>query len=295
LADGAEDCVLRRLKVARPIVKWAGGKTGLLNELLPRVGAKVRTYAEPFAGGAALFFKLASADKAFARAILCDRNPELVACYTAVRDHVDQVLAALENYHYDKDLYYEVRDQDPEQLSDVDRAARLLFLNHTCFNGLWRVNASGKFNVPFGRYKNPRIKDESGLRAASTALARAKIMKGDFTLATKSLGPGDFAYFDPPYVPLSRTAAFTAYASGGFDADDQDRLVQEMFRLRDKGVRVMLSNADSEETRELYKDFACYVVQARRSINANTKRRGGIGELIVVSWEKPGLRVANVA
>src|ERR1700690_875080 len=169
----------------RPIVKWAGGKTRLLPSLTPLVPRKMRTYVEPFAGGAALFFSLAgSTPPPFERAVLCDANTELVACYRAVKRDVDAVIEALGAYRYDQALYYETRDRDTADMSDTERAARLIFLNRTCYNGLWRVNAKGKFNVPFGRYRDPRICDPDALRAASRALAKATVRSGDFLSAT---------------------------------------------------------------------------------------------------------------
>ena len=280
--------------MAKPIVKWAGGKTRLVPKLLERIPSEVRTYVEPFAGGAALFFALASGVDAgtrkVSRAILADQNEELIACYRAVKDDVDAVIEALGAYRYDKDLFYETRDRDTRAMTDVARAARLLFLNRTCFNGLWRVNASGKFNVPFGRYKNPRILNEARLRTASAALARTKLVRGDFAQATRGLGEGDFVYFDPPYAPVSKTAAFTTYAAGGFDHDDQLRLVAELRRLRDCGALAMLSNADTPETRALYADFAVHVVHVPRSINSDVTKRGDAREVIVTSWGKKGVR-----
>jgi DNA adenine methylase len=264
-------------------VKWAGGKSRLLPEIGARLPQAIRTYAEPFAGGAALFFSLA-AGKRFKRAILTDRNEDLVACYRAVRDDVDGLIEALSQYRYDADLFYATRKRDPRGMSDVERGARLIFLNHTCFNGLWRVNASGKFNVPFGRYKNPRILDEDGLKAASRALAKVDIEVGDFVHAVARLKKGDFAYFDPPYVPVSDTADFTAYASGGFGPADQMRLVDQFRELRERGVRAMLSNADTEATRELYAEFTVHVVKAARAINSDPSKRGETTELLVLNW-----------
>ena len=279
--------------MAKPIVKWAGGKTRLLPELLQRIPKDVRTYAEPFAGGAALFFALApgldSGVRKVRRAVLADQNEELIACYRAVKDDVDAVIAALGAYRYDKELFYETRDRDTSKMSDVERAARLLFLNRTCFNGLWRVNSSGRFNVPFGRYKNPRILDEARLRTASVALARTKLVLGDFAQATRALGADDFVYFDPPYAPVSKTAAFTTYARGGFDHDDQLRLVAEVRRLRERGALAMLSNADTPETRALYADFAVHVVYVARPINSDVTKRGDAREIIVTSWGKKGV------
>jgi DNA adenine methylase len=270
--------------LVRPIVKWAGGKTRLLSSLKPHVPKQIKTYAEPFAGGAALFFALAGeAPRRFEGAVLNDANPELVACYRAIQRHVDDVIAALGKYRYDRTLYYKTRDRDTAQMSDVERAARFIFLNRTCYNGLWRVNAKGKFNVPFGRYRDPRICDPDALRAASWALAGTTIHNGDFTTVTRELGAGDFVYFDPPYVPVSKTADFTSYAAGGFGASDQARLVSEIRRLRTAGARVVLSNADTPETRALYKGFKKVTVEAPRPINSNAQKRGPARELVVIS------------
>jgi DNA adenine methylase len=278
---------------AKPFVKWAGGKSRLLGELAQRVPTAMGTYAEPFAGGAALFFAVASdvakGKRSFERAVLADRNEELVVCYRAVRDDVEGVLRALGGYRYDRDIYYATRDQDTRGMATAERAARLIFLNRTCFNGLWRVNGSGKFNVPFGRYKNPRIVDEEGLRAASAFLHDVAIETVDFLEVTRALGPGDFVYLDPPYVPLSKTASFTAYSADGFRPADQARLAEELRSLRDRGVLAMLSNADTPETRKLYADFAVTVVHAPRAINSDATKRGQTPELLVVTWGPTGL------
>ena len=279
---------------ARPIVKWAGGKSRLLGELLERVPRKIGTYAEPFAGGAALFFALASerasGARSFERAILADRNEELVACYRAVQGDVDAVIDALGSFRHDRDLFYEVRAQETRGMSDVARAARFVFLNRTCFNGLWRVNAGGRFNVPFGKYKNPRILDEGALRAASRALADVELRSSDFADVTRELGRGDFVYLDPPYVPLSRTASFTAYAKDGFNPGDQERLARELHAMKRRGVKAMLSNADTPVTRDLYAGLACHAIRAPRSISCDAATRGDAGELVVTTWETPGVR-----
>ncbi len=283
----------------RPIVKWAGGKTKLLSELVARMPGEIGTYAEPFSGGAALFFAIADQSQKYARkldrAILADRNEELVITYNAVKRDVDAVIRELATYKYDRDLFYETRAKNPRTLTDAARAARLLFLNRTCFNGLWRVNSKGEFNVPFGRYKNPTICDADGLKAASVALARAEIVHADFSDVTRDLGRGDFVYFDPPYAPVSSTADFTAYAAGGFGHDDQVRLTAEVEALRDRGALVMLSNADTPETRALYKDFTLAVVGVSRSINSDATKRGEIAELIVTTWGIPGIETPSVA
>ena len=273
---------------AKPIVKWAGGKSRLLGELIDRVPRRLKTYAEPFAGGAALFFALASerahGERSFERAILCDRNEELVACYRAVQADVNAVIEALKSFRHDRELFYEVRAQDTRGMSDVARAARFVFLNHTCFNGLWRVNSGGHFNVPFGKYKNPRILDPEALRAASGALADVELRTGDFLDVTGELGRGDFVYLDPPYVPVSRTASFTAYAKDGFSPSDQERLARELHTLKGRGVKAMLSNADTPVTRRLYAGLQCRALRAPRSISCDGAARGAAGELLVTTW-----------
>ena len=280
----------------RPFLKWAGGKTKLLPELVHRLPREMRVYAEPFCGGGALFFALAEERKnhrrTFERAILADRNEELVVTYNAIKSDVDGVVEALRPYVYDRDLFYETRKKEPKTLSDVQRAARLIFLNRTCFNGLWRVNSKGEFNVPFGRYKNPTICDEPTLRAASAALADATIMHADFGDVTRDLGGGDrvdFVYFDPPYAPVSDTADFTAYAAGGFGFAEQERLARELAALRDRGVMAMLSNADTPEMRALYSEFEVHIVAAPRAINSDATKRGAAAELLVTTWGEPGL------
>lgn len=279
--------------MAKPIVKWAGGKSRLLGELVGRVPRDVRTYAEPFAGGAALFFALwnevEAGKRTIERAVLVDRNAELVACYKAVKRNVGDVIEALRAYRYDRDLYYQVRSVVGASLPPAERAARFIFLNRTCFNGLWRVNSQGHFNVPFGRYKNPCICDEANLRAAARALKFADIRHGDFATVTGKLREGDFAYFDPPYVPLTKTALFTSYVAEGFGDHDQVRLANELRELRGRGVHAMLSNADTPSSRALYKGFSVHSVSAPRSINSNPSKRGAVGELVVTTWGKSGV------
>jgi DNA adenine methylase len=267
----------------RPIVKWAGGKTRLLSSILPLVPARIRTYCEPFAGGAALFFALASeSPRRFERAILCDANEELIVCYSAIKRDVGGVIRALCRYKSTKAVFYKTRALNPTKLTDARRAARFIFLNRTCFNGLYRVNSKNQFNVPFGRYKNPRICDAAGLRAASEALHVAQLVHGDFTDVTKKLGAKDFVYFDPPYIPSSDTADFTSYTRAKFKPVDQERLAREMRRLRRARVRVVLSNADAGDARALYKTFERRVIMAPRAINCDGAKRGPVRELLLV-------------
>ena len=242
-------------------------------------------------GGAAVFFTLAAererGERAFDQAILSDQNMDLVACYRAVRDSVDALVEELSKYKYDRDMFYEAREIDPRKLSDVARGARLIYLNRTCYNGLWRVNSKGKFNVPFGRYTKPKILDEPALRKASELLADVEIVHQDFEKVTKALAKGDFVYLDPPYAPASDTADFTAYAKDGFGADDQARLAAELLRLKKQGVRALLSNADTVDTRVLYNKLRSETVSVRRSINSNPQSRGHAAELLVMNWDAP--------
>lgn len=233
-------------------------------------------YIEPFVGGAALFFALRPK-----RARLSDVNPELVNCYTAVRDDVEGVIAALGEHVHDRDHYYDVRALDPDTLPPAERAARTIFLNRTGFNGLYRVNKSGRFNVPFGRHRNPKICDEENLRACSRALRGVTIEVADFASVERVAKPGDLVYFDPPYVPLSKTSDFTSYSAGGFGWEQQEKLAKLFSSLSAKGVQVMLSNSDVPSLRKLYSGFSLNIVHATRAINSVASRRGKVAELVV--------------
>ncbi len=280
----------------RPVVKWAGGKGRLLAQLERHVPTgRFRVYAEPFAGGAAMFFALADGAR-FDRARLADKNDELVALYGAVKNDVDALVEELrgiatkfaEMTEEDRsDYFYAMRSKDTSGLGAVARAARLLFLNKTCFNGLWRVNSKGVFNVPFGRYAKPKILDEAVLRAAHTALSRAEIVNADFETILHGLGPEDFVYFDPPYMPVSKTANFTAYAAEGFGYAEQERLAKKLTELRDRGVRALLSNGDTDEMRALYTKHGLHVttLRAARSINSDPSKRGEVTELVVTTYD----------
>ena len=269
----------------RPFLKWAGGKSQLLGRLRARIPPSYGRYFEPFLGGGALFFALRPA-----RGVLSDVNREIIDCYTAVRDDVAGLVAALRDHRYESNHYYAVRDADPAKLSLVERAARTIFLNKTGFNGLYRVNRSGKFNVPFGRYSKPSICDEENLRACSAALADVELLAGDFENAAARARAGDFVYFDPPYVPLSRTAAFTAYAPGGFDLDAQARLADFFGKLAERGVAVLLSNSDVPAIRKLYARYPMDSIEATRVINCKATRRGPVRELLVHHVETASAR-----
>lgn len=266
---------------ARPILKWAGGKRRLVGEIAPHLPETIETYYEPFVGGAAVFFALANASR-FRRAVLSDRNADLVEVYRAVQKNVGKVVRVLESYEHDEDFYYELRDREPDTLDLYQRAARLIYLNKTGYNGLYRVNKSGRFNVPFGRYKNPNFCDEPGLRAAARALASVEISVADFEEACSSATKRDAVYFDPPYVPVSKTANFTAYDKEDFGLEQHERLAKVFGKLARKGVAVVLSNSDTRETRDLYRDFDVQLVDVTRPINSDPERRGAVSELLVV-------------
>lgn len=271
---------------AGPFLKWAGGKTQLLPALLKVIPRKIRTYHEPFIGGGALFFKLAS-DRRFERAVLSDFNKELVDCYKVVQSFPDELTARLRehwNQNWNTPEYFkEMRSQDPESLSHIDRAARTVYLNKTCFNGLYRVNKSGQFNVPFGKFGNPSLFRSENIAACSYALNHfAALLCGDFVVAIDDAEEGDVVYFDPPYVPISETANFAAYTSSGFDMNDQIRLSIAFKNIVARGGLPILSNSDTPFVRDLYEGFELHVVQATRAINSKGDGRGTVGELIVV-------------
>ncbi|MGI6667298.1 MAG: DNA adenine methylase [Bacillota bacterium] len=268
-----------RRQAARPFIKWAGGKKQILRELLARAPQTFGTYFEPFLGGGAVFFSLSPS-----KAVLSDLNPHLMNAYLVVRDRVDELAESLEVHRADRDYYYMMRDLSPETMSDVERASWFIYLNKTCYNGLWRVNKSGRFNVPFGRYKNPRILDRSNLHAASRALRAADLRCSDFEDAVQDALPGDFVYFDPPYLPLGGTAVFTSYTGEGFDVSEQERLAEVFRRLSRKGVFVMLSNSDVPLVRRLYRGFRIDTIQAARAISCRGDRRGLVGEVIITGY-----------
>lgn len=267
---------------ARPFIKWAGGKSQLLpyiSKLFPPKD-QINRYFEPFLGGGAVFFHLQHP-----KSFLSDTNNELVELYNIVKNHVEELIKALKPHKNEHDYFYEIRAQDPASLSEVKRAARFIYLNKTCFNGLYRVNSKGGFNVPFGKYKNPAICDEEGLRAASIALKSAKkITPGGYQNVLAQAKPTDFIYFDPPYHPLSKTSSFTSYTADKFGEEEQKQLADAYRELADRGCFVMLSNSGTPLIRELYKDFSVHEIQASRAINSKADGRGKITELLVINY-----------
>lgn len=266
---------------AHPIVKWVGGKTKLLPELLARMPERYGRYYEAFAGGAALFFRVAPK-----RAVLADMNADLIGLYTAVSKDVGAVIRRLEMHRdaHDQDHYYETRTRwnDREvSWSTPERAAAFIYLNKTCFNGLWRVNRAGAFNVPIGRYTDPPICVPEALRAAHTALANAELRCLDYRKSVADAKSGDFIYFDPPYDPVTTTANFASYTADGFSHDDQRALADTARALVAKGCKVMLSNSDTPFIRSIYKGFRVERVKCPRAINSNAAKRGDVDELII--------------
>lgn len=269
----------------RPFLKWAGGKNQLISQYIPYLPQNFTTYYEPFLGGGAVFFYLASSYQANFQAILTDINPELINAYCCVRDWVEELILLLEEHQtkHSKDYYYQVRSQLKGNL--VEKAARLIYLNKTCFNGLYRENSKGEFNVPIGRYQNPTICHADLLRFISGLLRSARIEIRHFdAVLERAKTSEDFVYFDPPYYPLSNTSNFTAYSRYSFNEDDQIGLRDTFVELAKHGVKVMLSNSDCPFIRELYRDFNIHEILATRAINSNAKKRGKISELLVTSY-----------
>jgi DNA adenine methylase len=262
-------------------VKWVGGKTKLLPELMARMPKTFGRYFEPFIGGAAMFFKLAPE-----RAVIADVNPDLIALYTTLARDPNAVIKKLVQHraNHDEAHYYATREkwnQNHMQWSNAERAATFIYLNKTCFNGLWRVNRSGDFNVPIGRYTDPPICVPDALRAASIVLARAEIRHADYQAAIEDAKAGDFIYFDPPYDPINSTSSFTSYTAGDFGPNDQKMLAATAKQLIDRGCKVMLSNNDTPFVRSLYKGLKLEKVKCSRAINSNAAKRGEVDELIM--------------
>ena len=268
----------------RPFLKWAGGKGQLLPELVKcvREAMPIGNYHEPFVGGGALFFELVASSILEAGAFLSDSNRNLIDAYRAVRNQVESVIEVLLQHKesHSKEHYYRVRSS-PAQKALAERAARIIYLNRTCFNGLFRENSKGEFNVPLGSYTNPLICDEENLRACAKALERATVEQRPFEKILERAQAGDFVYFDPPYVPVSATSNFTSYDKGGFGEDSQRRLAEVFAELAQRGVKVLLSNSETPLVRELYRGFRIETVYATRLVNSRADRRGKVPEVLV--------------
>jgi DNA adenine methylase len=270
--------LIKRKGRGLPFLKWAGGKGQMIPALARFVPSNFDRYIEPFLGGGALFFYLNSPTS-----LLNDLNEELMHAYRMVQQQVDELINLLHTYPYSKDFYYQMRAQDPTTLAPVVRAARFIYLNRTCFNGLHRVNKQGQFNVPFGAYTNPVICDETRLRAASHMLQDVKLFCENYKqFLEREARTGDFIYLDPPYQPVSKHSDFKRYTSPQFYEYDQIDLAALIRVLANKGCYILASNSDTPLVRQLYQGFEFVDVQARRNINKNGNGRGAIGEVLII-------------
>ena len=267
---------------AKPILKWAGGKTQMLGELMPRVPKTYGRYIEPFFGGGALFFSLKPDN-----AIIADSNPELINMYLQVAHHVDDVIECLQKYENTSEMFYEVRSLNWQTLPKAEAAARTIYLNKTCFNGLYRVNRSGQFNTPFGKYKNPKICDIDALRLASEALRKADILCGDYILVLEHYAqPGDFVFLDPPYLPISENSDFKRYTKEQFYEDDHVELAKMIGTLHERGCYVILTNSNHPLVHQLYEQYKIEVIQTKRHISCHGDTRKGEDVIVTIPPEK---------
>ena len=278
---------MSKIDLASPVVKWVGGKRQLLDRLMPLFPESYATYCEPFIGGGAVLFALQPK-----KAIINDINSELIGVYRAIKDDVDVLIKRLAQFENTKECFYDVRSWDRNaelynQLTDIDKAARVIFLNKTCYNGLYRVNSAGEFNTPFGRYKNPNIVNESTLRAVHEYFntADVTILNTSYSEAVQGLPEDSFVYLDPPYDPISVTASFTGYNAGGFSREDQIALRDCCRRLDAAGIKFMLSNSATEFIQDIYSDFKITIVPAKRAINSVGSKRGCVDEVVVRNYE----------
>jgi len=273
-------------KLAQPFLKWAGGKRQLLPEIRKYIPKKINTYYEPFIGAGAVLFDLQPK-----KAVINDINVELVNVYNTIKDNAEELIEDVKKHKNESDYFYAIRDLDrqPEykELSPIERASRIIYLNKTCFNGLFRVNSQGQFNVPFGKYKNPQIVNEVVVKAVHNYFSSSDvtIMNEDFETVVENAKKGDFVYFDPPYDPVSDTSSFTGYSLDGFNRDDQIRLRDLFVELDKRGCKVLLSNSATDFIKEIYSDFHIEIVSAARSINSVASKRGKIDEVLVMNYE----------
>ena len=277
---------MRKNKLVAPVLKWVGGKRQLITQITELLPSRYATYYEPFIGGGAVFFHLQRK-----KVVINDFNSELVNVYKTIQSDVEALIEDLKKHKNESDYFYEMRALDRSdtfsELTNIEKASRVLYLNKTCFNGLYRVNSSGEFNTPFGRYKNPNIVNEITLRAVHKYLKTndITILNQDFASIFDNIKKNDFVYLDPPYDPVSKSSNFTGYNQGGFSTDDQIRLRELCDRLNKKGVKFLLSNSATDFIKEEYKDYQINIVKATRSINSNAKKRGAVDEVLIRNYE----------
>lgn len=266
-----------------PFVKWAGGKRQLILQMKDYFPKTFNKYIEPFVGGGAVFFELLPK-----KAIISDNNSDLINCYKVIKKDVEALISSLKKHKYEKEYYYKIRALDRDsvkykELSQIEKASRTIFLNKTGYNGLYRVNSKGLFNVPFGRHKNPNICDEDNLRAVHKALKNVEIYEESFEICLNFAESEDFIYLDPPYFPLSNTALFTSYTKENFGEDAQIKLYKIFTELVRRDCKVLLNNSYCDFILDLYKEFRIVILQAKRAINSNSNRRGNINEVLIIS------------
>jgi DNA adenine methylase len=277
---------MRKNNLVAPVVKWAGGKRQLLDVLTPLFPRRFKTYCEPFVGGGALLFRRQPPE-----AVINDVNADLMQMYEVIRDDVEALIRELRQFRNEAGCFYEIRDWDRDRASymarsKAERAARTIYLNKTCYNGLFRVNSAGEFNSPFGCYRNPNIVNEPVLRAVSSYFNQAdvKLLNADYEEALGALPGSSFVYLDPPYDPVSDTANFTGYTKGGFGRDEQIRLRKCCDALDRSGVRFMLSNSATDFIREQYRAYSIETIKAKRAVNSDASKRGEIDEVVVRNY-----------
>ncbi len=275
-------------RLVSPFVKWVGGKRQLLEEITKYRPKKFSTYYEPFVGGGAVLFHLQPA-----KAVINDMNEDLINLYRIIKEKPEELTENLKKHKNDRDYFYKIRGIDRDenkykQMSDVEKASRIVFLNKTCYNGLFRVNSSGEFNSPFGNYKNPNIINSITIMAVSKYLNSndIRIENVDYEHAVEDACKSDFVYFDPPYYPVSNSSSFTGYTCNGFDGEQQERLKNVCDKLDRKGVNFLLSNSSTAFIRDLYNDYEIITVTARRSVNSNANQRGEIDEVLIKNYVK---------
>ncbi|MHA1775512.1 MAG: DNA adenine methylase [Promethearchaeia archaeon] len=274
---------LKIVSEPHPFLKWAGGKRQLLKQLDPFIPSKIKHYIEPFVGGGALFFYLLPEN-----AVLIDNNPVLINVYKVIQKSVDELIEHLKQHKNEKEYFYQIRELDRfssfANLSPMEKASRTIFLNRTCFNGLYRVNSKGYFNVPFGKYKNPVICDEKNLRTVHEALQGIKIIEASFESVLDYATQESLIYFDPPYMPLSKTSNFTGYTKELFRKEDQIRLKEIINQLNELGCNIMLSNSYCDFILDLFSEYNIHTLSAKRAINSNGKKRGAIPEVLITNF-----------
>ena len=278
---------MKKNKLVAPVLKWVGGKRQLIETFLPLLPQRITSYCEPFVGGGALLFHLQPK-----MAYINDINTDLICVYRVIRDSVSELIEELKKYKNEADFFYSVRDWDRDMkkyssLSEVEKAARILYLNKTCYNGLYRVNNAGEFNSPFGNYRNPNIVNEPVLRAVSSYFNSATVYFSsmDYAEVLAEIKKSTFVYLDPPYDPISETSNFTGYSKGGFSKEDQIRLRQSCDELNKRNIKFMLSNSATPFIMEQYSKYNITVVQAKRAINSIGSKRGDVDEVVVRNYE----------